>query len=88
MKALIAGVSIVTVVLLIGIYFLPIPGVLDIPSAKGQELYAGEGEICSTPAYNIDCQEGLICATRDGRSEFEIREETGICFNISDIVSN
>lgn len=86
MKALIISVTSILVIIIIFVSLYSIPSITNIPTPNKTEIFAGEGETCSTFAYNISCKEGLVCATIDGRSKFEITKESGFCTPIVDIV--
>lgn len=60
---------------------MQIEGVDDVEILRDDNLYAGEGEICSSPYAKLQCEEGFTCATRDMRTDFEPTKETAICID-------
>ncbi len=67
---------------------LNVSGVTDFEINKDNDIYAGEGEVCSTSTFNIVCKEGLVCATKSGKINFNRYEESGWCQKPIDLEKN
>jgi len=65
---------------------LNIGGANSVSIKDAQPVYAGEGETCSTSTFKIGCQSGLICATKEFKSDFNPNLETAKCINETLIV--
>lgn len=52
----------ISIFFLTGVFlFISAPGATSLELLKDQEARAGEGEICMTPIFEVDCQAGLTC---------------------------
>ena len=77
--------SILGVIALVGILILlqnlKVDSVSNLKLEGQTSVNAGEGEICSTPTFAINCKEGLICANNN-ISDFNPNLETAKCTKI------
>ena len=77
-----------TLVIILGVVFgffmfiianLNFYGVLDVEVKRQNQVFVGEGEICASNYVRFNCEEGLICATPDGRTQFDTNLESARC---------
>ncbi len=71
-----------------GLSILNLDGPKDITINPDKTLYGNEGEICSTSIISTVCKEGLVCATKDGRIDFDPNYDSGWCQNPNNLSIN
>ena len=73
-------IFVITLILFIlGLSQFSIEGAKDLRGNPDKTLYANLGEVCSTTTFHAVCKEGLVCATKSGKIDFDRSIESGFC---------
>lgn len=82
MNKLTLSIIIFVTLIILGIFILSktsIQGANDLKGNPDTTLYANLNETCSTPTIHATCKKGLVCATKQGKINFDTSLEIGYC---------